>query len=309
MKNIFLLFVITVFQVALLSCHSDTSSEGSTSGEIVTPVTVTNPAKETLTDSTMVNAVSAFLLKTNVKANANGYIQKVNVSLGDFVNTGEAFFEIKTKEATSLGNTINSLDSSFHFKCNIIIRAPGSGYITALDHQAGDYVQEGDQVASISDASSFVFLLRLPYELTPFISQNNSLRLILPDGIILNRKIVKAMPTADASSQTQNYAIKVNSDRMIPENIIAKIVLIKKRKTDAITLSKEAVLTNETQSEFWVMKLINDSTAVKIPVKKGMETLQRVEILSPSLNENDQILLSGNYGLADTAKVSVIVKK
>jgi hypothetical protein len=41
-------------------------------------------------------------------------------------------------------------------------------------------------------------------------------------------------------------------------------------------------------------------------VKKGIETSGRIEILSPELNPADIILLTGNYGLPDTAKVSII---
>jgi uncharacterized NAD(P)/FAD-binding protein YdhS len=52
------------------------------------------------------------------------------------------------------------------------------------------------------------------------------------------------------------------------------------------------------------MKMINDSTAVKVPVKKGIETSDKVEILSPEFSPQDKILLNGNYGLADTAKVT-----
>jgi uncharacterized NAD(P)/FAD-binding protein YdhS len=63
-------------------------------------------------------------------------------------------------------------------------------------------------------------------------------------------------------------------------------------------------LSNETLSEFWVMKMIDDTTAVKVPVKKGIETGDRVEILSPDFSPEDKILLSGNYGLADTALVT-----
>jgi hypothetical protein len=41
-------------------------------------------------------------------------------------------------------------------------------------------------------------------------------------------------------------------------------------------------------------------------VKKGIETADRVEILSPVFSPNDKILITGNYGLADTAKVQVL---
>ena len=76
-------------------------------------------------------------------------------------------------------------------------------------------------------------------------------------------------------------------------------------KTTAATLPKNSVLSNETQSEFWVMKMINDTTAVKVPVNKGIESGDRVEIISPQFSPTDKILLSGNYGLSDTALVIV----
>jgi hypothetical protein len=51
------------------------------------------------------------------------------------------------------------------------------------------------------------------------------------------------------------------------------------------------------------MKMTDSTTAVKIPVVKGLETGNKVEIISPVLNTTDKILLKGNYGLPDTAKV------
>jgi len=53
------------------------------------------------------------------------------------------------------------------------------------------------------------------------------------------------------------------------------------------------------------MKMINDSIAVKIPVKTGMESENKIEIISPQFQPKDKILLTGNYGLEDTAKVIV----
>ena len=54
------------------------------------------------------------------------------------------------------------------------------------------------------------------------------------------------------------------------------------------------------------MKLTDSVTAVKVPVQKGLETISKVEILSPALSASDKILLTGNYGLTDTAKVTII---
>jgi hypothetical protein len=57
------------------------------------------------------------------------------------------------------------------------------------------------------------------------------------------------------------------------------------------------------------MKMMDSITAVKIPVVKGLETKTMVEILSPRLKPQDKILLTGNYGLTDTTKVTVIASK
>jgi len=154
-----------------------------------------------------------------------------------------------------------------------------------------------------------VFLLDLPYELKPFLPNNNSLKLKLPDGTVLDGYVASAMPTMDAVSQTQNYIIKVNTDKQIPENLIAKVSLIKRTKSNTTSLPKAAVLSDEVQSEFWIMKMIDSVTAVKVPVRKGLETMDHVEILSPVLSATDKILLTGNYGLTDTAKVIIIDPK
>src|SRR5690349_13534196 len=138
------------------SCKNKVKEEREASTETITPVTVTTIAHDTLKETVELNAVSSFLLKTNVKVNVNGYIQKVNMKPGDYVNKGEELFELKTKESMSLDNTINRLDSGFHFSGIVHIKAPGSGYITSLDHQSGDYVQDGDQVATISSSESFI---------------------------------------------------------------------------------------------------------------------------------------------------------
>ena len=83
------------------------------------------------------------------------------------------------------------------------------------------------------------------------------------------------------------------------------IRIIKNTKQKATVLPKTALLANEMQTEFWVMKLMNDSTAVKVFVKKGIETSDKVEITEPMFSEGDRIVFKGNYGLADTAKITV----
>jgi hypothetical protein len=215
-------------------------------------------------------------------------------------------FTIKTKEAEALGNTINNIDSSLHFEGIVRVKSPGNGYITQLTYTAGNYVQDGEQLAEVTDTKSFVFILDLPYELKPYLSLNHAVQLRLPDSTTLQGYVQSALPTVDSVAQTQRFIIKVNIDKLIPENLVAKVSLVKQAKSYATSLPKAAVLSNEEQTEFWIMQLINDSVAVKLPVQKGIEKNNEVEIIAPPLSDSARILLTGNYGLEDTAKEKVV---
>jgi multidrug efflux pump subunit AcrA (membrane-fusion protein) len=275
------------------------------SADAGTPVTVTTVSNAPFNDSIELNAVSAFLQKSYVKANANGYLQSSDVYPGKYVEVGQPLFTLKTKEAQSIGNAIGRLDSSLRFTGINTIKANQHGYITQLDHQSGDYVQDGEQLAVISDRNSFVFLLNLPYELRPVVLSKKTAILLLPDGTRLTGTIGAPMPTVDSASQTQNVVIRVNTNTAIPENLIAKVRILRTARPKAQSLPRSALLTDETESNFWVMKLLDSTTAVKVPVKKGFETADRVEVLSPIFDPDDKILVTGNYGLPDTAKVKV----
>lgn len=275
--------------------------------DVKTPVTITNANQEQMAETIEMNATSAFQIKDNVKANLNGYIQEVYAKLGDYVKKGQLLFTLKTKEASALSGRTG--DSTLNFSGLINIYSPLTGVITELSKQNGDYIQDGDDLAVIAEQGSLVFILEVPYESKNIVKLGTSCTITLPGGDVMKGTVSSEMPTVDAESQTQNFILKPISAKTLPENLIAKVEIVKSIKASAQTLPKDAVLTDESQTEWWVMKLINDSTAVKIPVKKGIESSDKVEILDPVFNVADRIIITGNYGLSDTAKVSITKTK
>ena len=306
-KSFFIPFCLAI--VILFSCKSkagtDTEADTETA-EVQTPVTVTGISNGQLTQYVELNAVSSYLQSSFIKATANGYVESVRVKPGQFVHAGQPAFMMQTKEARALGNTISSLDTSFRFSGLIKINASQTGYITSVDHQAGDYVQDGEQLAILSDVKSFGFLLNLPYELRPYLMKNKTVDIVLPDKTVLKGTVAHVMPAVDSVSQTQQVLIHVNTASSIPQNLLGKVRIVTNEKTNTPSLPKEAVLTNESQDNFWVMKMIDSVTAVKVPVTKGMESGDKVEIVKPLFTQTDKILLKGNYGLPDTAKVKIM---
>ncbi|BEG99455.1 efflux RND transporter periplasmic adaptor subunit [Bacteroides sedimenti] len=303
--NIKIIALLSLAGILIYSCGAKESASSSENQEPTTPVTVTTPEIASMQDEITLNATSVYILKTDITSTINGYIVESDIQLGDKVNKGEVLFRLQTKEAKSLGNEVNKLDPSFHFTGINNIVCPTRGYVIMSNHQQGDYVQEGQVLATISDEKSFGFVLNLPYELNGILGDNKEINICLSDGKKLTGIVNKIMPELDSVSQTQRVFLKIKQHVNLPENLVAKAILVKSRMNKAIILPKQAILSDEDQSTFWVMKLINDSTAIKVNIKKGIERDNRVQITEPLFTEKDRIIITGNYGLADTAKVAV----
>jgi multidrug efflux pump subunit AcrA (membrane-fusion protein) len=301
MKKSLLFFILTA--LLFISCKNKNDGEKVIDASV--PVTLTTIDTSSIQTYIDLNATATYLVKNSIKANATGYLNSVNVASNDYVSSGAVLFSIKTREAKVLGNTINKIDPSLHFGGAIKVSANTNGFVTAVNAQQGDYVQDGDVLVTINDANSFAIVLSLPYEFKKYVSVNEELMVVLPDSTFIKTRVQKYMPSVDATSQTQNVILKVIGKHDIPENLIVKVRINKSSNSKSISLPKAAVLSNETETDFWIMKLINNNTAIKIPIKKGVETADKVEILAPVLTAEDKILLSGNYGVADTIKVKV----
>ncbi|MDQ0595191.1 multidrug efflux pump subunit AcrA (membrane-fusion protein) [Chryseobacterium ginsenosidimutans] len=299
---------LIIWSLVVLSCNKTVDSPpaeaAATETKPKTLVTVAYPSDTAqLNNIITLNATATYLLKSDVKANSTGYITKITIKQADHVGKGSVLFGLQTKEARALGNTINKLDKSFRFNGATTVTSPATGYVAMLNHQIGDYVQDGEVLATITDSGSFGFVVDVPYEYLQIIKTKGSLPITLPDNTILQGTIAKVMPSVDAISQTVKVLLQVPTNN-IPENLIAT-VSFSKTSASGLSVPKMAVVSDETQSSFWVMKLINDTTAIKTDITKGLETDQYIQIQSGNLTTKDRVIVSGNFGLSDTATVKI----
>jgi multidrug efflux pump subunit AcrA (membrane-fusion protein) len=288
----------------LLSCkhNAKTSEEVSV---VKTPVTVVPVEYKSVSSTVALPAVATFMNKNIIRATTTGTIEKILITPGEFVSAGQLLFTIMTREAMAL-NSKAQADTSLRFKGLINIISHQEGVINSIAYQKGDFVQEGDEMAVISEQNSLVFILDVPFELDRYIEKNMRCRIILPDGRIENGTVTGKLPEMDIQSQTVRYVVKPQSAVRLPANLIASINVVKSTSEKALVLPKKAVLGNETQTEFWVMKLLNDTTAIKVDVTRGFENNDEVEITKPEFLPTDRIILTGNYGLPDTARITII---
>ena len=298
------LYLLSGLLVITNGCKQKTDPSAEAVIEAKTPITITTVNVEPMSDIIELNAHSSFLKKNSVKANVSGHIESIELNPGDFIEKGQLLLTIKTKESAAMEGYVPS-DTSMRFKGVIKVKAPRSGIISSVIHQNGDNVMEGDELVVIAEQNSMVFLLEVPYELNQVVSKSKNCKIVLSDNREFDGLISSRLPVMDAQSQTVSYIVHMNGKVALPENLIAKVRIVKAAKNNATVIPKGAVLANETQSEFWVMKMINDTMAVKVDIKKGLENSDKVEITSPSFLKTDRFLLTGNYGLPDTAKVTI----
>ena len=292
-----------LYLIILISCSSG-SKDNNTPAEAGTPVKIVNPFKANLMETINLNANTVFLNKEIVRSTFQGFIEKIYKNIGDAVNAGDPLFLIRTKESAAM-DTLKINIGERLFEGNITIKAQANGVLTYLNYNSGDFVTDGEQLAIISKPSSLRINLNVPYQYVLKINTNSVCTVLLPDGKTVKALIQKVMPSVDETSQTQTYILKPDKDENLPENLNVNVQIPLSYVKDALTVPKSTVMSNETLDKFWVMKLINDTTAVRVNVQKGIENDSLVQIVKPQFDLTEKIISDGAYGLPDTANVVV----
>lgn len=307
MKSAVHFILITFLLRFFVSCKSKTIDTTINTDAPKVAVKTTTVTYGEIDDIVSLNGKTVFLKKDAVISSITGYVKKVNVQYGDEVHKNDLLFEIQTKENRALENSglVQELAS---LKSGIVsILAPSDGIISDLNaNSTGMFVAEGAQLCTIVANKEITVLVNVPYQYNKWIKINKACKIILPDSTFLDGNIVKIMPLINAVTQTQDVLIKVRDNRQVPENLNVIVQFVRSSHSNAMLIPKEALLTNEAQQAFWVMKILHDSLAINVPVKKGFENNRMVEIFSPDISVNDTLISEGAYGLPDSTIVKVV---
>jgi hypothetical protein len=302
MKHYLYIFLFSFFFTA---CNTKPVEE-ETSVAPKSPVQISTIRIGEIDDNLLLSATTVYLKRNVITSEIPAFITKVNIRLGDKVIKGQVLYELQTKESKALGKQAFSVDTSITNIGIIKIYSPASGIISTFDkQQTGDYVLEGTQLCTIAESNDLAFQVNVPYEFTQFTKVGNPCTITLPDNSVHSAIITTPLTAMNSLAQTQTILAKCKELLFLPENLIVKIQVIKNMKGNKQIVSKPCVLSDEMMQDFWVMKLINDSTAVKVPVIIGNKNDKEIEINSPIFNSNDRIIINGNYGLTDTASVKI----
>jgi len=303
MKNKSLLILLTTVLSLLLSCKSKQTEQ---SEEIIVPkaaVKITSPFEGSIENQLVLYGKTVFLKKNQVVAPISGYITAVHVNFGDKVQEGSIMFEMQTRENKAF-QLAGQSDTDFG---KITVQATTSGTINEpITLGVGAYIVEGTPLCNLVDINNLLVQVNVPYENHSLIKQGMRCRLFLPDNSQIEGHVSQIRPYINETSQTQEVFINLTSSRALPENMNLTVAFLKSGSSETLLLPKKAILTNETQDEFWVMKIVQDSLAIIVPIETGIKNDSLVEILSGGLTIEDVIIMEGGYGLEDSSLVNIV---
>ena len=286
------------------STKQKSDNNGSDAPGTVAQVQVTQVSYRTLADTLNVNGQVMEGQQFTVRAPVTGYVAKLYVRPGEQVRAGRPLFSIRTREQTVLAQ--DSSGNSLPQPSAVIVRAPVDGQIATVSTGDGIYVAEGSNMATLNSKNNLYLEAYIPAQWSNKVQPGDSALVEWADGRKKWAKVGSRLAQADSQSQSVLFMINnIPSDRLLPGERLAVWIPVNKM-IDAQVLPKDAVLTDESMSSWWVMKMINDSVAVRVPVTPGISAGNWMAVLKPKFEKSDQILIQGNYGLADTARVKVV---
>lgn len=283
--------------VSLSGCGQREASNGNIrEEEPKTAVTLTHAAFGRIEKEIIFSATTVYQNKSVVGAPIPAFITEALVRPGSRVKAGETLYRIESKEQHALGNGSHAV---------IPIKAERDGIVLDVQQQAGSYVTEGTVLCSVAEIESLVFEIHVPYEQQRYAHSGSKCMLELPDGTRLAATVHTSLATMNTVSQSERVIARAKAP-FLPEGMNVKAVFsVSDSSSERMILPKSTVQSNETLTEYWVMKLADDSTAVRVPVAIGNSNASEIEIESDALSPQDCIILTGGYGLEDGAKVVV----
>lgn len=297
------LVAVCLFLTACTSGQPDSENQN----EAKSDVEVISPIIRPTTNHVSFQGVTRFMQANDIRSQITGIVTRVNCTPAENISVHQALFVIQPQEAAALERS--NLSDEIKKGMTDTIYSHLNGQIKSLNVQTGDFVQAGDILASCIRSNSMKIIAYVPVEQIAIMDKTKACQIILPDGTSIDGRVSGKLPEAEAQNQTVAYIIDAQKAIALSENINLTVQFTTGQIQDAILVPASAVMGNEEQTSFWIMKLTNDSTCIKIPVQKGSKADSMVQVTGVDLTINDLIISEGAYGLGDSARVHITNKR
>lgn len=213
----------------------------------------------------------------------------------------------------------SSLSESRENLNNTEIRSPVYGVILSRDISEGDLASTGQTAYEIGNLVGYQARVNLPLEewKQVKIGQPVDFKLSNRSNISGQGRVTHKSPRLDASTGLGEVVISLTKGgNSIYQGVLVQSIINVEKHNNALVIPRSALVekvqtliepeTNSIQLErkYSVFAVKDDSIAIEKKVKLGIEQGDRIEITS-GLSADDEIVITGQSGLSDSAKVRI----
>ena len=238
----------------------------------------------------------------NAKKNYDRYgslIEKKSISQKVF-DDAKVEYDVANENLTSAKAKLNELTIQ---KAKKVIKAPYSGVIVEKNINLDEWLNQGNQVATIVNTQELEVVFNLPISFIGGLKSGDDYDINISDEII-KAKLYAAIPSGDKLTRTFPVRFKADAgEKFIFDGASAKISFAKETKTQALVINRDAVIKRFNMD---VIFTVVENKAVMIPVKVITYFGLNAAIMGEGLVEGMQIVTKGNERIFPDMPIQIL---
>jgi RND family efflux transporter MFP subunit len=316
--------------VLLAACHGGGGSEKDEEGKegkgapsAPTPVRVAQPARATLPLAVSAPGHTAALTQQKLRPPFAGTIVELKVVDGDVVSRGQTVGAIVSRESEAALSGSRQMqreagtpaeradaDRAVALAEKNLVRKPlvasWDGAVVSHAASAGDRVAEDQEILTIADAASIVFLADVGQADLSRIRPGQKVAVALAGSPAPVPGLVHSvLPGANPADFTGPVRLDLQrGSGRIAIGLFGTARIIVGERPDATVVPDAAVLRDDVTGESRIC-LVADGKAHWVRVTPGVRDSGRTEIVSPPLPEGQPVVVSGLVGLPEGKPVAI----
>lgn len=312
--------------LSLTACGRKESTEGKSKADAVaetaTPVRIAAVSRQTLPIFVSGPGKTSALVQQKVRAPFSGTLISLSVADGDAVQRGQTLGVIVARdsdaalsgaremlrEATTPAERHDAERAVALAEKNLVrkpLAAACDGAILSHAATSGDRVSEDQEILTINDASSIVFVADVPQGDLPSVHPGESATIQIAGVSQPVAGIVHAvLPGANSADYTGSVRIDFTpAGRRLALGILGTARILVSEHRDATVVPDGAVLRDDVSGSARI-GLVQNNRAHWVDVQTGLREGGRTEILAPALTPDQSVIISGLVGLPEGKLVS-----
>lgn len=186
------------------------------------------------------------------------------------------------------------------------IAAPSDGIVFSHAAVKGDRLSEDQEILTIADATSIVFLADVAQSDLDRVRPGQSVEIWLPGrSAPLLGRVHDVLPGANAADFTVPVRVDLPALRAVPPLGLFGMARITIAQHRGAMVLPDAALIHDDVTGSTRIALVQDGRARWVDATVGLHGPQGTEITAPPLSEGQTVVVSGQVGLPDGAAVTV----